>query len=375
MKSLIRYISYAFALIVLLSCKEKGLDTKLIASKYYKGVVKIVMFDEQLEKIEKGKGYLSRGSGFIVTEDGYIFTNKHVVETSVKGYLDYDYYEGKTKKSTLGVYSNDIVDSKDLIKVYNSGYTVPIVQVFHGTGENDYILFKAKVVAIGDGSYDGALLKIVSDMNDNPVMMKFTPVPIGNSDNVSQGEQLCVYGYPAQFQGNADLMLKDLSTISIGIMSGNDYVFNADYGYMKTDAEIHPGNSGGPVFNEENKVIGIATAKGKSTGIGLVGGINGMYYISAIDSKAHTQLVERGLTLPKRSSSINTVNGQQQPILSTKEINDMIAARNKPKLDLSSLLAADYYSGSKIFFSHLSPAKNNNIIPDVTKRYTSFKYR
>lgn len=365
-------LKYLIVFLIILSCQQKGLDTKLIAAKYYQGVVKVVLFDEALEKIEKGKGYLSRGSGFIVTEDGYLFTNKHVVETSVKGYLDYDFYENNIKKSTISVYSDDIVNSKDLIKVYNTGYSVPVIQVFHGKGENDYNLYKAEVVAIGAGTYDGAMLKIVSDMDGNPVRRKFTTVPIGNSDNVSQGEQLCVYGYPAQFKGSAELMMKDLSTISVGIMSGNDYVFNEDYGYIKTDAEIHPGNSGGPVFNEENKAIGIATAKGKTTGIGLVGGINGMYYISAIDSKAHNELMANGLTLPKRSSSINTINGEQQPIKAAKEINDLIALRTKKKTPPTSTLLGDYYSKSKIFFSHLSPAKNDNLIPNTSKRHTSF---
>jgi hypothetical protein len=209
-------------------------------------------------------------------------------------------------------------------------------------------------------------------MDGNPVTRKFTTVPIGNSDNVTQGEQLCVYGYPAQFLGSVDLIMKDLSTISVGIMSGNDYVFNSDYGYIKTDAEIHPGNSGGPVFNEENKVIGIATAKGKTTGIGLVGGINGMYYISAIDSKAHSELIANGLTLPKRSSSINTINGEHQPIKTVKEINDLIAARTKKSSPPKSTLLDGYYSKSKIFFSNLSPAKNANKIPNTSKRNTMF---
>ncbi|AVI50334.1 hypothetical protein C5O00_03800 [Pukyongia salina] len=359
-------------LLVLISCKEKGLDTKFIAAKYYQGVVKVVLFDPELEKIEAGKGYLSRGSGFIVTEDGYLFTNKHVVETSVRGYLDYDITENNVKKSTISVYSDEIVQSKDLLKVYNAGYTVPVIQVFHGQGENDYDLYIAEVISIGTGTYDGAMLKIVSDMEGNPVHRKFTTVPIGNSDNVSQGEKLCVYGYPAQYKGNADLMMKDLSTISVGIMSGNDYVLNSDYGYIKTDAEIHPGNSGGPVFNEENKVIGIATAKGRSTGIGLVGGINGMYYISAIDSKAHSKLIANGLSLPSRSSSINTVKGTQQPIKTVKEINDLIAARTKKPLSPPSTSTGDYYVKSQIFFSHLSPAKNENLIPNKTKRYKSF---
>ncbi|WP_298761398.1 serine protease [uncultured Psychroserpens sp.] len=365
-----------FSFVLIFSCREpapKGLDTKRIAAEYYKGVVKIIMLDPELEKEKPGKGYLSRGSGFIVTKDGYVFTNKHVVETAVKGYLDYDYYVGKTKKSKIDVYSEDIVNDKNLVKVYRVGHTVPVIQVFNGKNENDYKLYKAKVVSIGAGAFDGALLKIVSDLNDNPVSMNFTKLPVGNSDTVSQGEKLCVFGYPAQFQGSADLMLRDLSTLSVGIMSGNDFVFNSDYGYIKTDAEIHPGNSGGPVFDENNKVIGIATAKGNKTGIGLVGGINGMYYISAIDNKAHTKLIADGLTLPNRSSSINTIKGDKQLTKTKAQINAAIALRVKKENDLKKP-PVNYvsYLSSKVFFSNVSAEKNNNLIPDASKRYSSF---
>ena len=335
----------------LFSCKEKGLDTKLIASKYYQGVVKILVMDPELEKIEPGKGYMGRGSGFIVTEDGYLFTNKHVVEMCVKGFMDYNYLDGEKEMNMLGLYSEEILENKTLTKVNRTGHSIPIVQVYDGPGENDYKLYYAEVVSIGAGTYDGAMLKITSDADGNPVRKKFKTVPIGNSDNVAQGENLCVYGYPAQFTGSAGLMLKDLSTISLGIMSGYDYVFNKDYGYLKTDAEIHPGNSGGPVFSEENKVVGIATAKSITTGIGLVGGINGMYYISAIDSKAHTQLIENGLTLPKRSASINSTRGDRQLIKTTAQANALIEKRLAEEKAARIKAMEEYYKNAKVYYA------------------------
>lgn len=357
------------------SCKPK-LDTKLIASKYRDGIVKIILFDAEQEKKKPGLGYLSRGSGFFVTEDGYIFTNRHVVETCVKGYIDYDYYDALGKKqSDIAPYSEELINNKNFIKAYSTGYTIPLVQVFTGEGENDYELYQAEVVSIGIGAFDGALLKIVSDENGNKGNFKFTAIPLGDSDKVSQGEQLCVFGYPAQVKGGADLMLRDVSTLSMGIMSGFDYVFNNDYGYMKTDAEIHPGNSGGPVFNEENRAIGIATSKGNATGIGLVGGINGMYYIAAGDSKALEKLKNRGLQTPKRAFSINTTTGKKQPMKSLDEINgtNSSVANNTlfykpPKLSNSST-----YSSTKVYFSNLDPKKNNNKLPNESQKFTSFK--
>lgn len=358
----------------LLSCKKSQLDTKLIVSKYGKGVVKILLVDSELEKTKKGKGYLGRGSGFFVTKDGYIFTNRHVVEMCVKGYVDYDFKDkyGKTK-GKVNTYSKDLIENKSFLKAYASGYAKPIIQVYNGHRENDYKLYIAEVIAIGMGAFDGAILKIVSDIDGKPVKRKFKPLPIGNSDKTQQGEQLCVFGYPQQFKGSKELMLLDMSTLSTGIMSGFDYVFNKDYGYIKTDAEIHGGNSGGPVFNEANKVIGIATAKGTETSIGLIGGINGMYFVSASNIKLQQKLINKGLTSPKRSFSINTTSGEKHPIKTVTQINALVKARNglsiKPKTNTS---YTSNYKNAKVWFSNISPKVNNNFLPGKSKRYISF---
>lgn len=355
------------ALIVVSDLSYSQLDTKLIASKYSKGIVKIILLDSELEKSESGPGYIARGSGFFVTSDGYIFTNRHVVDKCVKGYIDYDYRDANGQvRYGFSTYSEELIADKNFLKAYRVGYATPIVQVFYGNTENDYKLYTAEVVAIGMGAFDGALLKVVGDENGNTSNFNFTSLPIGNSDKVQQGEQLCVFGYPMQVQGSADLMLRDLSTLSVGIMSGYDYVMNTDYGYIKTDAEIHGGNSGGPVFNEENKVIGIATAKGVATGIGLVGGINGMFYVSACDSRAHEQLMALGLKTPQRSFSINTITGTRQPIKTLDEINFKTGKSGDVVSD------ADPYKNSVLYFSNISVSENNNKLPGPNQRYNTF---
>ena len=372
------FIALLPILLIFNSCQE--LDPKLIASRYRDGIVKIILFDPELEEKSPGKGYLSRGSGFFVTEDGYIFTNRHVVEQCVTGYVDYDYYDAAGKKKAgISTYSEELIKGKNFIKAYNSGYPIPLVQVFTGEGENDYKLYHAEVVSIGMGAFDGALLRVVSDADGKKGNFRFTAIPIGDSDEVSQGEPLCVFGYPAQIKkGGADIMLRDVSTLSRGIMSGLDYVFNNDYGYMKTDAEIHPGNSGGPVFNEQNKAIGIATSKGIATGIGLVGGINGMYYVAAGDSKALEKLKARGLKTPKRAFSINTVIGKKQPMKSVTEINSSLNKKSGYKSNYSTTKnvpkynPSNSYANTKLFFSNISYKKNNNQIPTKSKQYTSF---
>lgn len=335
---------------------SKGLDAKYLAANFYKGIVKILLYDSTAAKNGVHSGYVGRGSGFIVSDDGIVFTNRHVIELCLNGYMDYDYNDAANNSSwrTTSAYSEEKIKDASITNVRYTGYATPIVQVYYGKGESEYKLYAAKVLTVGVGSFDGAMLKIISDINGKPVTAKFFTLPIGNSDAAVQGEDLCVYGYPAQYDGDFNLMLKDMSTLTFGKLSGYDYVFNKDYGYIKTDASINSGNSGGPVFNESNKVIGIATATGSKTSIGLIGGINGMYYVVAPKSAVLQQLSAKGLTIPKNAGSINTILGERKEIQPAEELN-------KSKLSSSGNVTfstgtstsnspSDYYKNSKVTF-------------------------
>jgi hypothetical protein len=213
------------------------------------------------------------------------------------------------------------------VKINFVSYAAPIVQVYYGKGENDYKLYYAKVVSVSMGSFDGAMLKIVSDLDGNPVKDSFLALPIGNSDSTFQGEDLCVFGFPEQYKGDFNVMLKNTSTLTFGKHSGFDFVYNKDFGYIKTEASINRGNSGGPVFNAEGKIIGIATAAFTETNTGLVGGINGMYYVVASQIELLQKLSAKGLKVPRNAGSINTVNGEHKPVFSQVQID----ALNKKK--------------------------------------------
>jgi len=139
------------------------------------------------------------GSGFIISSDGYIITNNHVIE----------------KADEINV------------KLYN--------------GKE----YKAKKVG-RDPLTDLALLKI--DVGNT----ELKPLKLGDSDNLEVGEWVLAIGNPFGLE----------SSYTAGIISakGRDLGEGPFDNFLQTDASINPGNSGGPLVNLKGEVIGINTA-------------------------------------------------------------------------------------------------------------------
>ena len=140
----------------------------------------------------------SLGSGFIISPDGYIFTNNHVVEQA----------------------------DKIIVKLSN---------------DKEY---EAKVIG-KDAKTDIALIKI-KPTESLPV------AETGDSDKLRVGDWVIAIGNPFGLE----------QTVTAGIVSAKGRVIGAGPydNFIQTDASINPGNSGGPLFNMEGKVIGINTA-------------------------------------------------------------------------------------------------------------------
>lgn len=147
------------------------------------------------------------GTGIIVSKDGYVMTNNHVLESA----------------TTVSV-----IDSK---------------------GE----LYEEVTIIGRDPLNDIAFLKIKSDKT-------FTPATLGNSSTIRTGQQVVAIGNALGQYSN---------TVTSGIISGTGRPITADSAngsvesltdLIQTDASINPGNSGGPLVNMAGQVIGINTA-------------------------------------------------------------------------------------------------------------------
>ncbi|QOL81069.1 DegQ family serine endoprotease [Pseudooceanicola spongiae] len=150
------------------------------------------------------------GSGFVISEDGYIVTNNHVIENADE--IQIEFFDG------------EVMDAKLI-----------------GTDPNT----------------DIALLKV---QTDKPLPF----VTFGNSDNARVGQWVVAMGNP----------LGQGFSVSAGIVSARNRALSGTYDdYIQTDAAINRGNSGGPLFNMDGEVIGVNTAilspNGGSIGIGF----------------------------------------------------------------------------------------------------------
>ena len=158
------------------------------------------------------------GSGIIISEDGYILTNNHIVDTSSSE----SYYEvGEATKVTVTLF-------------------------------NDETQYEATIVGT-DEQTDLAVIKIDKT--------GLTKAEFADSDDIKVGEFAMAVGNPLGLQ----------SSVTCGIISAvNREVTDTDgktYTLIQTDAAINSGNSGGALVNSEGKVIGVNTLKLSGTGI------------------------------------------------------------------------------------------------------------
>ncbi len=156
---------------------------------------------------QKSNPQEASGSGVIITDDGYIVTNNHVVENADKVEI------------TL----------------------------------NDNLSYSAKVIGT-DPSTDLALLKI------NEKNLPF--ITYGNSDNVKVGEWVLAVGNPFNLTSTVTAGIISAKARNIGILPDQHKIES----FLQTDAAVNPGNSGGALVNTNGELIGINSAIASTTG-------------------------------------------------------------------------------------------------------------
>lgn len=150
---------------------------------------------------------MAAGSGVIISADGYIITNNHVI------------------------------DNADEVEV----------------SLNDNRTYKAKVIGT-DPTTDLALIKVEE---------KGLPaITVGNSDNIKVGQWVMAVGNPFNLESTVTAGIISAKGRSINILKGNSAIES----FIQTDAAVNPGNSGGALVNLNGELIGINTAIASPTG-------------------------------------------------------------------------------------------------------------
>ena len=255
------------------------------------------------------------GSGFVLSRDGYIATNYHVIESAVK----------------------------------NSGVTI---QVSFANGDK----YDARLVG-GEKDNDVAVLKIEA--------AGLTPVTLGDSSKLVVGEAVYAIGNPL---GELTYSLTDgiVSALDRLITTG-DNGSSATLNVLQTNCAINPGNSGGPLFDSYGNVIGITTAKYTQSSSGV--SAEGLGFALPINDVKEilADLIEHGYVTGKPYMGVRVDNVSQEAqrygisagavIVSVAEgscaqkaglqVNDIITAIDSTAIDSSSALTAALTTGYK----------------------------
>ena len=254
-----------------ISIKNNSVSTEnAVAKKSLDSVVGITTVGVQENMFFQGRVVEGVGSGVVVSKDGYILTNAHVVQ------------DGKAEK----------------------------IEVLLTNGKKS----SAKLLWY-DTTLDLGVIK--TDMTG------LKPVEMGDSDKVQIGDKAIAIGNP--------LGLDLQSTLTSGYISGKDRTITLQNGLqmdglMQTDAAINSGNSGGGLFDQEGKLIGINTAKASAEGIGFTipinvaktivdnivsgGSFEGVKLgISGVDVKTFQQATGQKLSIDKGIYVVEVVRG------------------------------------------------------------------
>jgi Do/DeqQ family serine protease len=286
-------------------------------------------------------GQMASGSGVLISQDGYIVTNNHVV-----------------------------ADADEITVALSSGNKV----------------YKAKLIG-ADPSTDLAVIKI--DATNMPYLV------YGNSDNVDIGQWVLAVGYPLNLDATVTAGIVSAKSRSIGInKSSSGRVNTAIESFIQTDAAVNQGNSGGALVNTAGELVGINSAIASPTGsyagysyaipVNLVkkvvndivkyGNVQraylGVRYApnSVIANMSDEQLKEAGIRRDVPGVQVTDVMPNSSAAAAGIKAGDVITAVNGVKIPTTAQLGeqvARYKPGDKISLTYIRDNKEytvNNVI-------------
>jgi serine protease Do len=223
-----------------------------------------------------------QGSGFIVTSNGYILTNNHVITN--------------TDRETIA----DKVTVKML----------------------DHRVFTAKVVG-HDRTTDVAVIKIEGN--------NFPTVSLGNDANARIGEWVLAIGNPLGLENTVTAGIISAKGRALPeLMNPNNSNSYAISDLIQTDAAINPGNSGGPLVNARGEVIGINSAIASPTGYNAG---YGFAIPATLAKRVMDQLIANGrVRVPALGIGIDDVSPEDAAVAGVKDIRGVLV-RNFPTDD------------------------------------------
>lgn len=218
------------------------------------------------------------GTGFIVTPDGYLVTNAHVVDTDEETLYEYFAMASLEEYALSGANSfveemrrqgYELTDEEYTSLVY-AYYDLLTNSMEINNIQTSYMAFLGNVTPGSDVTGKGVMLDLRKIGEPIPgkdvaiLKMDKTNLPtvtLGDDAALRTGDTVYAMGYPAVATIDSALNIAQAiqePTLTSGIISARKEM-SGGWSVLQTDAAIHNGNSGGPLFNADGEVIGINT--------------------------------------------------------------------------------------------------------------------
>ncbi|WP_251032804.1 S1C family serine protease [Bacillus sp. ISL-7] len=221
-----------------------------------------------LEQLNNQSVVGGSGSGAIISSNGYIVTNAHVVEAT----------QQEDEDIANAAFEQLVTIIADYFKVdYETAYRY-MVQYTQYTGIEKVL----KVILPGGDVLDGEVKSYGAPINEGKdvavlkIEGKNLPtLPLGDSDNIQNQDNIWVSGYPAA--ADSDLLSPDSSLVSsmnAGQISATSKKTEQGSPVIQINAAATHGNSGGPVINAKGEIIGLLTFRGDTVNGQEVQGFN-----------------------------------------------------------------------------------------------------